>query len=95
MNHTALLACRDAIFSALTAEMNNRRDNPGLRWIHSERMAVLNAANDWAVKHNGHTVSLDDVIRVESSASGHVDYASKFALHVAELAVYGTIQRQL
>lgn len=85
---TDLLACRDAILAALTDEMSRRRDDPTLAWINRERVAVANAAHDWALAHDmSCTVTVADVERVETTAAGHIDYASKLALYVAELVV--------
>jgi hypothetical protein len=43
--------------------------------------------NQWAGAHGYRTVTIHDVERVEGRAVGHVDYASKLALYVAELVV--------
>ena len=72
------------ILRGLTAEMAKRRDNPD-RWIDDERMAVVLAANEWAVAKGGCAVTFDEVERIETLAVGHVDYASKLALYVAEM----------
>ena len=61
---------------------------PDLAWIANEREAVAMAANQWATAH-GYDVSVTvaDVERIEVCAVGHVDYASKLALYVAEHVV--------
>lgn len=85
--HARLLDCRDAILAALSAEMGRRADAVHVAdWIARERSAVANAAHDWASAHDmSCDVTVADVERVEALAVGHVDYASKLALYVAEL----------
>lgn len=69
--------------------MTRRNESPDLSWIDKERMMVVDAANIWAATHAPlTTVSSEAVERVEDFACGHVDYASKLALYVAEM-VYG------
>jgi hypothetical protein len=84
-----LLSCQAHILRALSAECCRRPDANGLEWIDNERMAVTVAANAWATAHGYRTVTVDEVERVEGMAVGHYDYASKFALYVAELVVDG------
>lgn len=85
--HRDKLLCRDAIYSALLGQMQNR-DHDSLDWIELERDAVAGAASLWAAA-NGYeaVVTPDDVERIETRALGHVDYASKLALYVAEFVV--------
>ena len=72
----------DAIHQALVKQMTHRRTDK--RWVETERMAVALEANKWATAHGWRTVTVDDVERVEVRAVGHVDYATKLALYVAE-----------
>jgi hypothetical protein len=68
--------------------MDNRKHYADTEWIEAERFAVAVAANQWATAHPpAYTVSVEDVERVEQLAVGHVDYASKLALYVAELVL--------
>lgn len=79
-------SCAKFIHKALVAEMAVRDLAEGLEWVEAERVAVTVAANQWAQAHPpARTVSVADVERVETMAVGHVDYASKLPLYVAEL----------
>lgn len=85
--HDDLLACRSFIFDALHERTKARVSDP--HWIANERFAVASAASQWAMGHGyPRVVTVDDVERIEVSAVGHVDYASKLALRVAEFVVY-------
>lgn len=75
----------DAIEAALVAEAAHRKERTVDEWIAAERHAVAVEANKWAAAHGGATVTVDDVEAVEGLALGHIDYAHKVALHVAEL----------
>lgn len=86
--HAEFAACRTTLLAALSAEMDKRSKATGMDWVHEERYAITKAANDWARAHLLREVTVDDVERVEGLAVGHVDYARKLALYVAEL-VYG------
>lgn len=81
-----LLSCRDYVLTRLRSTMLNRANDPD--WIASERFAVAQAANDWASCHGiDRRITVYDVERIEGGAMGHVDYASKLCLYVAELVV--------
>lgn len=58
-----------------------------LEWVLYERAQMLAAVN--AVRHqtDAAPVYLEAIADVERCASGHVDYATKFALYCAELAL--------
>ena len=86
--HDELANCRRRCLVALREAMGERPTYSGLGWIEDERLAITNAANDWATAHGLPTVTVNDVERIEHMAMGHVDYATKLALYVAEL-VYG------
>lgn len=87
--HDDLMACRGFVLAALSAEMDKRSKSDGLDWIDNERTAVAVAANQWAASHGRNaTVTTADVERVEVRAVGHVDYARKLALYVAELVMF-------
>lgn len=79
--------CQDYVYKALLQEMA-KRDHTSLEWVDNERSAVADAASRWA-RANGYDkpVSAEDVERIEGSAVGHIDYASKLALYVAEFVV--------
>lgn len=81
-----LMRCREHILQALKDAMAERHKH--LHWVEFERQAVAMAANEWA-KAQGidRTVTVADVEVIEQKAVGHVDYASKLALYVAEFVV--------
>lgn len=71
------------ILAALTAEMKHRREHDD--WIERERLAVVIAANEWAqARAITRRISMREAEMLEMRAIGHSDYASKYALHVAE-----------
>lgn len=82
--HREFIRLTEHIYAALVAEMA-RRNGVGLDWIDAERFVVAEAANGWAQAHGiDRLVTVDDVERIEVRAVGHVDYARKLALYVAE-----------
>ena len=69
--------------------MSQRNLFAGDDWIIWERCQLVYRANSWAKAYDiPKLVSLAEVEAVESLAVGHVDYASKLTLYVAEL-IYG------
>lgn len=80
-----------AIEAALVAEAKLRHDHPD-DWIERERSAVAAEANRWATSYGLLTITSEDVERVEGRAVGHIDYARKLALYVAELIWSGAIR---
>lgn len=81
-------SCRDHVYKALLAKMD-KRDHDSLVWIDVERKAVADAATYWAGRYGygDKTVTVEDVERIEALAVGHIDYASKLALYIAEFVV--------
>jgi hypothetical protein len=61
----------------------------GPRDLDGELQAVWREAHVWAAIHPGtHTITFDDVLDCDRRAMGHVDWARKLPLYVAE-KVYG------
>ena len=58
-----------------------------LEWMIYERNVMFQLTNQEREKRGLNPVSIVDIKRCENSASGHVDYTSKFGLYCAELAV--------
>jgi hypothetical protein len=56
-------------------------------WVAFERRALLDAVNLERRVRGLPQVTEAQVIRVENQAHGHVDYAHKYALYCAELAM--------
>lgn len=86
--HDEMANCRRRCLAALQYAMRSRSTFKGVEWIEHERRAITEAANTWAAAHGLPTITVDQVEDIEHMAVGHVDYASKLALHVTEL-VYG------
>lgn len=79
--------CRQYVFGALTVAMNGRHLHPDT-WVDDERLAVAVAANQWAEAHGyERRITTEDIERIEGNAVGHIDYASKLALYVAEFII--------
>lgn len=56
-------------------------------WVAYERQVMFEAVNLERRVRGLPQVTLQQVIRVENQACGHVDYAHKYALYCAELAL--------
>lgn len=56
----------------------NRKD-----WIEFERAAVFNAAADYCTRRGIAPVTIEQVMRSETSATGHSDYGAKWAYGIA------------
>lgn len=78
-----LIECRDVIHAALLTEMDSRGQDPDV-WILAEQDAMVSAANRWAAVNGQRAVTLKQVQQVDRYAAGHIDYAMKVALYVAE-----------
>lgn len=75
----------DAVKSALIAEAEFRRGRSFKEWTEKEAKAVWSAARDFAQQHGLRVPKFAEVVNVERQASGHSDYASKWALYAVEL----------
>lgn len=60
---------------------------PEFAWVASERRGMLAAVNVHRADFGLDPVDEVTVARLEQQAAGHVDYAAKYALLCAELAV--------
>lgn len=87
------LEVREALLSALCAEMDKRNKCQDMTWILNEREAIKEAMDSESRRLGRPLVSMKDVERAETQASGHSDYSSKFALYCAELVVFGKMGR--
>lgn len=88
-----LLGCRDYVLEAFNREADKRsRWHYSQAWAERERTAIAVAANVWADAHGiAARVTVDDVEKLEGRAVGHVDYATKLALYVAESIVFSGV----
>lgn len=90
MNSDQGARCRAYLLAALKEQMANRAEFTD--WIERERFAIALAANEWAAGHGlAKRVTVADVERIEVMAVGHVDYASKLALYVAEFVLAAAV----
>jgi hypothetical protein len=86
--HRQMIECQQRLLRALTKEMANRAKNPDT-WVVNERRAIQQAAYQWASRRGlERRVTMADIERLEPLAVGHVDYAHKLCLYVAEF-LYG------
>ncbi len=58
-----------------------------LEWVAFERQAMLTAVNIERHTRGLPPATMAQIIRVENNAAGHVDYATKYPLYCAELAL--------
>lgn len=84
-----LVRCRNHLGDALRVQTAQRAKYKGVEWIEVELEAVTIAANGWATAHGLNTITIDDVRRIDQTAMGHVDWAYKLCLRVAELVCFG------
>lgn len=73
------------------AAARNQRDHfdtatGELGWVIHERHVMLDATNRLRASRGLLPIDEDAIIRIETSASGHIDYVQKFAIGCAELA---------
>ena len=86
-----LLVCRNYLLEAFNGEADRRSEHPD-DWVARERNALAVAANAWAEARGiAARVTVDDVEKLEGRAVGHVDYATKLALYVAESIVFSGV----
>lgn len=65
----------------------NPNDHGMMAWIEFERLTMLLAVNKFRLKKGLQPATVEQIIRVESLASGHVDYTTKYALGCEELVM--------
>lgn len=65
---------------------NPREKYPEIGWVVHERQVMFDAVNDERKQRGFDPISITDLVRVETQATGHVDYTRKFALYCSELA---------
>jgi len=69
----------------LCSEADLRDQREGITWVEMELQAMLDAVNRHRARLGKTPVAVGDVERVETMASGHTDYGTKFALYCTEL----------
>ncbi len=95
-NITVRLAVRDHFLDHLRELVTHRPEREGwvdngygpeLAWVHWEAMRMLDLVNRIRTEDGRPSATIDQVRRIESGACGHVDYAEKYALRCAFLAL--------
>lgn len=95
MSHAEFMAVVDRMtnrFKEITKERPKRQDfemrngECHLGWVHFEREQMHAEINSYRREHGFEEVPFEKVMLVETTASGHVDYATKWPLYCAELA---------
>lgn len=83
---------RDVLLDA--ASQRNKRQNAietkygaEMEWMRFERQTMLTAVNEERRRRNLPPAHADDIQNANSQAGGHIDYADKFALYCAEIAM--------
>lgn len=71
------------IYDAFQEEALLRDGRSVAQWSDAEVQAVWRAARDYAQQHDLVIPTLEQVIRAEQSARGHVDYGAQWAYQVA------------
>jgi hypothetical protein len=92
---TSLKAAADCLYATLTAAQKERAQRPDLvdgpdgpecEWAVYERPRMHGKVNELRTERGLPAVPVEEIIRVERLAAGHVDYSLKFAFYCAELA---------
>lgn len=95
-----LLAVRDDMLRVLQDAAKHRKlreaidDRGDPAWVGYEREAMHAEVSRIRADRGLPPVGIEHVARVEQLACGHIDYATKYALYCAELAV-GVTPREL
>ena len=91
--HQAYVALLDTLRSA-QKERDRRSDfvtdadgTQELGWVLFERGRMLDAVNTLRARSNAAPVDLEALVAAETSACGHSDYTSKFAIRCADLVI--------
>jgi hypothetical protein len=98
--HNEKMCLRDTFLQILTEAAKKRPERQSLvrpplgstddrepQWAAYERQSLFEATNLERSLRGETPLSLQDIIKVERQATGHSDYAAKFALGCAELVV--------
>jgi hypothetical protein len=73
------------LYDALLDAAKHRKEFVGISWVDNERRVMWKTAMEWQAQRGLVWPTMAEIERVENMACGHCDYASKFALYVAEL----------
>lgn len=84
------LALRDQLLHTLTEAQEERPAREyvisgELGWVIYERETMHRAVNEARAEVGKQSLTIDQIEQVESLATGHSDYSSKYALYCAEL----------
>lgn len=85
MNHQEFMTVRDELAAVLSAEHAKRKAR--VNWLAPEIRAMHDVVTSIRAAHGLPPLNEDAVYKADLLAAGHSDYASKFALYCAELAL--------
>lgn len=95
--HRTKMAIHDSLHGHLVVASTMRGQRPGFvdgpdgypecEWVAFERSLMHELTNKFRAETGLEPVDGDRIMWAERQASGHVDYATKFALYCAEIAV--------
>lgn len=80
-----MMRCYEWLRGEFKEASRKRGDDPDV-WIPEEIASMTRSANLWAlVEDIDRTITEEQVTTIDTYCSGHVDYASKLCLRIAEL----------
>jgi hypothetical protein len=85
MNHREFIIVRDELAAVLSSEHAKRKSRAN--WLAPEIRAMRDAVTSIRAARGLAPLTEDAVYKADLLAAGHSDYASKFALYCAELAL--------
>lgn len=82
-----LLDMKASMLAKLDEQHARRRDYAGTAWLDAEIDCMHRAVNEIRVCRGLPTIDRAHIARADRMAAGHTDYASKFSLYCAALAL--------
>jgi hypothetical protein len=76
-----------SIYAVLVIEQENRKHRTTKEWIEKERDVVFKEAIYQSHKLGLRTPTFEEIMKQENLAIGHIDYASKWAIGIANLMI--------
>lgn len=84
---TEKMTLTEYFLNLLSNEQELRKSYKGLEWIENERNVMFDGVNYQRSLRGKDPITLKELMRVETMASGHIDYSKKFSLYCAELVL--------
>jgi hypothetical protein len=85
VTHPPQIRAMRAMLSRILRDAHAVRDLRPYDWHRYEMDELLSAINFERAKLRKASIDMRELLAIESSAAGHVDYASKLALYAADL----------